>query len=273
MDKIAVISDIHGNLEALKSVLADIEKRKIDKVYCLGDVIGKGRNSNECLNLLKDCIIVYGNWEDFFNHKRITNEASEKRYQLLDKQLSDSNKKRLKTFPLCYEFYMSGRLVRMFHATPDNAWDNVLNIDRIDKLYQQFLPTKYTSKEVADIIVYGHTHTQNLMKLYNRTLINTGSVGNAFDIIRNKEKDGKCENTTNADYLIIEGKINCKEISDIRFEFISLTYDRNKELKENTNDNNPELESYKKEILTGEFRNIKKYENNFSDANYDIENL
>ena len=120
-----------------------------------------------------------------------------------DEQLSKENKDRLKSLPLCCELYVSGRLVRMFHATPNSSKNNVLAIDRIDKIYKQFLPTKYTSNEIADIVIYAHTHTQNLMKLYNRTLINVGSVGNAFDIIRNKEKDGRCENTTNADYFIM----------------------------------------------------------------------
>lgn len=36
--KIAIISDIHGNLEALKTTLKDIEKRKVDKIICLGDM-------------------------------------------------------------------------------------------------------------------------------------------------------------------------------------------------------------------------------------------
>lgn len=156
----------------------------------------------------------------------------------------------------------------MFHATPSNPRDNVLEIDRIDKMYKQFLPTKHTNNEIADVVIYAHTHTQNLMKLYNRTLINVGSVGNAFDIIRNKEKDGKYENTTNADYLIIEGEIDSKEHADIRFEFVSLNYDRNLELQESKT--NPELESYTKELLTGKFRNIEKYKNNFDESYYDI---
>ena len=42
MEKIAIISDIHGNLEALKSVLIDIKKENINNIYCLGDIIGKG---------------------------------------------------------------------------------------------------------------------------------------------------------------------------------------------------------------------------------------
>ena len=48
----AVISDIHSNLEALTTVLGDIEKRGIKKIYCLGDVVGYGANPNECLDLI-----------------------------------------------------------------------------------------------------------------------------------------------------------------------------------------------------------------------------
>ena len=42
MDKIAIISDIHGNLEALNSVLIDIKERKIEKIFCIGDIVAKG---------------------------------------------------------------------------------------------------------------------------------------------------------------------------------------------------------------------------------------
>lgn len=48
----AIISDIHSNLEALTTVLADIEKRGIKKIYCLGDVVGYGSNPKECLDLV-----------------------------------------------------------------------------------------------------------------------------------------------------------------------------------------------------------------------------
>lgn len=90
-------------------------------------------------------------------------------------------------------------------------------------------------------------------------------------MIRNEKRDGKCKNTTNADYLIIEGEINSKEQADIRFEFISLNYDINLELKESKN--NPELEDYSKELLTGKFRNTKKYTRNFEESFYDINKL
>lgn len=48
----AIISDIHGNLDALQIVLADIEQRGIEQIYCLGDIIGYGPNPCECLDLV-----------------------------------------------------------------------------------------------------------------------------------------------------------------------------------------------------------------------------
>ena len=48
----AIVSDIHSNIEALSTVLADIEKRGIQQIYCLGDVIGYGPNPRECLDLI-----------------------------------------------------------------------------------------------------------------------------------------------------------------------------------------------------------------------------
>ena len=48
----AIISDIHGNLEALETVLGDIDKRKVDQVICLGDILGYGPNPAECVDLI-----------------------------------------------------------------------------------------------------------------------------------------------------------------------------------------------------------------------------
>jgi len=61
--KIAVISDIHSNLEALEVVLKKIEIEKADKIYCLGDIVGYGPNPNECVNLIRSVAdkVVMGN--------------------------------------------------------------------------------------------------------------------------------------------------------------------------------------------------------------------
>jgi len=50
----AIISDIHGNLEALETVLADIDARGIEEIVCLGDVLGYGPNPKECLDLVME---------------------------------------------------------------------------------------------------------------------------------------------------------------------------------------------------------------------------
>ena len=50
----AIISDIHSNLAALKTVLADIEQRGVTDIICLGDVIGYGPNPRECLDLVRE---------------------------------------------------------------------------------------------------------------------------------------------------------------------------------------------------------------------------
>lgn len=59
----AVISDIHSNLEALTAFLEEIKKLKIDKIVCLGDIVGYNANPNECIELLKanNAVCVMGN--------------------------------------------------------------------------------------------------------------------------------------------------------------------------------------------------------------------
>ena len=54
MSKLAIISDIHGNLEALDAVLADIQTQGIERIYCLGDVIGYGPNPRECIDRCRE---------------------------------------------------------------------------------------------------------------------------------------------------------------------------------------------------------------------------
>jgi predicted phosphodiesterase len=58
----AIISDIHGNLEALQAVLADIDTQRVEQIYCLGDVIGYGPNPRECIDLVMRCpVVLLGN--------------------------------------------------------------------------------------------------------------------------------------------------------------------------------------------------------------------
>ncbi len=51
---LAIVSDIHSNLEALRRVLDDIERRGIETIYCLGDIMGYGPEPGECLDLVSE---------------------------------------------------------------------------------------------------------------------------------------------------------------------------------------------------------------------------
>lgn len=54
MTRIAIMSDVHGNQEALKAVLADLDRQGADEVYCLGDMVGYGPRPQECADLLRE---------------------------------------------------------------------------------------------------------------------------------------------------------------------------------------------------------------------------
>ena len=262
MDKIAVISDIHGNLEALKTVLNDIRRRNIDKIICLGDIIAKGTHQEECVKLIKEnCYItIKGNNDEFYSRDNIdlekVREIEKKRYNWIRKKLSKESLSFLQNLPYSHELYMSGRLIRFFHAHPETTYKFIGNFDKIERTFELFLPSNNTiSDSIADIVVYGHIHTQFMQKLYNRTVINTGSVGNSYDTFRNNSKDANVLNTTLVNYLIITGVLDSNDINnEISFELVSIPYDIDKELEDNND--NIELEEYKKEIKNGMYRNM-----------------
>lgn len=277
--KIAIISDIHANLEVLKSTLEDIKKRKVDKIICLGDIIAKGVHPKECIELIKEnCdIVLRGNCDRYFSeeHNDI-NELSEeevKRINWNQSMLNDEERKYLLNLPFSYEFYMSGSLVRLFHATPEKDNIVIINNDEIQTKLKMFYPSNNTmSQKNADVVIYGHIHHQYMDKIYNKTIINVGSVGNSFDVIRNPLKDSNVMETTKSNYLIIEGEYDSKKYSsDISFQFIKVPYDIDKELS--SDKLNIEKENYMYELKQGRYRNMTKIYNNFKRLNVDVENI
>ena len=87
MEKIAIISDIHGSCVACEKVIESIRKRGIKKIFCLGDLVAKGSQPNDTIELIKkNCdIVIKGNCEDlivknctikeqFWNHNNISKE-------------------------------------------------------------------------------------------------------------------------------------------------------------------------------------------------------
>ena len=257
--KIAIISDIHGNLEALTATLEDIEKRNVNEIICLGDIIAKGIHPKECLDLIrKKCkIVIRGNCDRHFSeeHKNPDElpEIEQKRIKWNQSMINKEDREYLLNLPFSYEFYMSGSLVRVFHATPEFDNKTVLNVDKTETKYKMFLPSEKTmTQDTADVIIYGHIHHPYMDKIYNKTIINVGSVGNSYDVIRNPQKDSNVLETTKSNYLIIEGDYESRKYySDISFQFIKVPYNIDKELEEENL--NIEKENYRFELKEGRY--------------------
>lgn len=274
--RIAIISDIHGNFEALKSVIADINTREIDKVICLGDTIGKGVNSSPCVELVKiSCdTVLQGNTDKRFLEDPkafASNETESKRIKFNQSLLTDEDRDYLSKLEFSAEFYLSGNLVRCFHAHPTSLFKFVNEYDKsFHEKYKMFEGSDLTqTKEVADIVIYGHLHYPYMQKLFNRTLICAGSVGNS---VCTSLVDGYNSNTseiTNAHYVVIEGEYGSKVNSKIDIQFVSVPYDIKKELESNV-DINPEYENYKIELEQGRYRDNERIIKSFIDQGYDI---
>ena len=255
-----------------------MQERNVTEIYCLGDIIHKGVHSSECIKLVREnCdVVVQGNCDDYFTKEHdldsIDSEIERERIRWSKSLLTDDDREYLQSLPLTYEFYISGRLVRIFHATPKNAYDVIGVCATFEEKANAFLPTEYTSDKTADVAVYGHIHVQLLSKEYNRTLINCGSVGNALDYVRNEDKDADVRNTTNADYLIIEGRLNSKDYSDpLSFQLVRVPYDIEKEL--NNDEYNPEKEAYTYELTKGRYRDMSKIHRYFEKSGVDMTKL
>lgn len=169
--KIGIISDIHGNYEALKEVLAELDKAGVEKIYCLGDVVGYYSQVNECCHALieRDIPSLMGNHDwymasgGFCPRSRSVNDC----LVYLRKVITQEHIDWLRTFPV-------QRFVNNIHMV-HGGWT-----DPIDEYLLE--PTEeYFSKIEGEIFLSGHTHLQSLNRFGSKTHCNPGSVGQPRD--------------------------------------------------------------------------------------------
>jgi len=278
MEKIAIISDIHGNLEALTTVLNDIKKRNIKRIFCLGDIIGKGSFPHECIELIrKNCeIVLLGNNDDIFTLNKAKfpmKEIDLKRSKWNNSLITDEDRKYLENLPFSFEFYLSGSLVRLFHATPNKINGFIASYNSFEEKYNMFLLSPNTlSDKRADVVIFGHAHTTYTEKLFNRTLIKVGSVGNNVCIIRNESCDASPLEITRASYLIIEGEYNSHVYTNsFSYTFVDIPYNIDKELANIKP--NFETDSYIAELKNGKYRNMTRVNNDLKKYGIDLDNF
>lgn len=242
MEKIAILSDVHGNITALESVISDIEKRGISKIYCLGDSVIKCANPDKVIDLLrKKCeVMLLGNCDEIICRPGI----EQGRFWSRDK-IGEERAKFIYNSPISYEFYMSGHLIRLFHASPISL-QHIFNpmYPNYDSLYfnkiiknpnDLFKNTEFIGKTendpVPDVVGFGHLHTPNLYRFANKTIFNVGSVGIPVEMANEGEETETSKFSTMSSYMILEGELNSTELSSISFNLVRVPYDIEKEIK------------------------------------------
>ena len=259
MEKIAIMSDVHGNITALETVLKDIENRGITKIYCLGDSVLKSCSSDLVIDLIREkCdVVLKGNCDDAICKPGIPKG----RFYTRD-FIGEERAKYLYNLPVSYEFYMSGYLIRLFHASPfglDHIYNPVFSntetpycATEIKDGLKMFENTEFIGKTkddpIPDIVGYGHIHTPNIFRLKNKTIFNTGSVGAPREMLNDDITDITNKFSTVSSYIILEGILNSKELSSISINLVRLPYDIEKEAKLLEASNLPAKERLIKEL-------------------------
>jgi len=190
----AVISDVHSNAEALRSVLRDIYKRQVHDIFFLGDAVGYGPQPNECVELLKsECkTIIAGNHD--WGVLGLTETWSFNEYARLalawtNGVLTADNYEILRTAPLKSEITVMN--ITLVHATPcePEKWHYLLTLSDAE------INFKYMH---TDICFIGHSHRPFIIEMSSsgefktdkqkmrktegsRYIINAGSIGQPRD--------------------------------------------------------------------------------------------
>ncbi len=167
---IALISDIHGNYEALKEVLKKIDSLGIQEIYCLGDMVGYYSQVNECCNELRKrnikCILGNHDWYMISGTGCPRSQSANDCLLYQKKIITQENLDWLTTLPI---YRRIGEL-----AVVHGGWNDPL---------EEYLSPKdgYFDKYPNKYFASGHTHKQVIKKSADKVYCNPGSVGQPRD--------------------------------------------------------------------------------------------
>ncbi|MBQ7126350.1 metallophosphoesterase family protein [bacterium] len=187
--KIAIMSDIHGNMDALDAVLKDIEKQHVDKIFLLGDYVMAGPEPIKTLekiielSSLENTEIIQGNtdlmiasytddlYEMLKTKAPIMAEALKNDVSILN----STHKDFLKNLPVQKELEIEGIKFLLTHGSPRRNNEDILPTTTMEELNAMLQGVN------ADVILCGHTHIPCGIQTENKkTVVNDGSVGRPF---------------------------------------------------------------------------------------------
>ena len=175
--KVAVISDVHGNIVALEEILKDCKKNNVDEYIFTGDMITELPFVNETLDLVKSLTtyVVRGNKEEYFReyHKQKFkwDNIQFKNSIFLYNLLTNENLDYINNLPISLSLEFEGVKMLVCHASPETVEEQIHEVDE-DKI------DKYTKNLKEDILILGHTHEKIWEKEYNgKQVLNAGCSG------------------------------------------------------------------------------------------------
>lgn len=177
-EMIALISDVHGNLEALEAVLERIGDA--DVLCCSGDIVGYGPNPNECCELLRERGVraVQGNHDytsSTLDDIEPCSSMARKSFHWTHQRLTDENKEWLLSLPL--QLDVDG--MTLVHGCPGSEHE-MRNTYVLDCYYSSRHYSKLVAKVRGRRLVLGHTHLP-LCHGAAAIVVNPGSVGQPRD--------------------------------------------------------------------------------------------
>ena len=223
--RLALVSDLHGNMTAVRALEADLARRGADETWCLGDLVGKGPSSDLTFDwAFANCaFILGGNWDYGIGRKEFPRDA------FYHRQLGEARLARLASLPRERHLTIAGRRIRFIHGRP--VMKRLLNIQDSREDLAELLEPAF------DMLVYGDCHRQGLRTLGGQ-IMNIGSVGNALGVPM-------------VQYAILEGEAGDKP-GPLEVRMVTLPYDNGAAAKEALSQPGlPDPDAYVTEILTG----------------------
>jgi putative phosphoesterase len=186
-DRVAVITDIHGNLAALEATLAWIDGEGIERIYCGGDLVGYGAYPNDVCALIEEQQIptIYGNYD--YAIARDLEDCGCAYVTEHDRQLGQQSvawtlentdaaaKDFMRTLPFELHFEVGATSVHLVHGSPRKV-NEYLFEEKPASLYERL-----AAAEGAQTLVFGHTHKPWVHEYGGVLFVNCGSVGKPKD--------------------------------------------------------------------------------------------
>lgn len=189
--RIAVFSDVHANLPAMRAVADHIDHGRYDAVYCLGDIGGYASQPNEVQDLIMsmNCPTITGNYDEGVGFdkddcgcryiKPFDIKMSNVSFGWTRQNTTPERKAWLRELPREIRLDVEGWRVLLCHGSPRSTTEYLFE-NRSDAYLQQFTGGGKHDAH-ADLIVFGHTHVPYHRAVDGVDFVNTGSVGRPKD--------------------------------------------------------------------------------------------